>query len=270
MRVALVTDVFFTPDRRERLHSRLSEARHLGADLAVLPEIPLNPWSPATRTPVDDDAEGPEGLRHSILSEAAGELMLWLVGGAIIKDPNSGERHNTALVFNRSGALQYSYEKTHVPDEPGFWEKDHYRPGRWPSAPVAGLEMPFGVQICSDANRPQGAHMLSGAGAQVIVIPRATEAGTWERWKMVLRSTALTTCTYVVTVNRPGPEAGVGIGGPSAVFGPDGDVVLETEEPVAVADLDPARVMESRERYPGYLDVRPALYVDGWSAATEG
>lgn len=267
MRVALITEVFHDVDRRDRLASRLSDAQIEGADIAVLPEIPMNPWSPATRESRPDDAEAPEGLRHQILSEAAADSVMWLVGGAIVADPVSGERHNTALVFNRSGTLLYTYEKTHVPDEPGFWEKDHYRPGRWPAEPVEGLDMPFGVQICSDANRPQGMHMLSGAGAQVIFVPRATEAATWDRWKMVLGAAALTTCTYVVTVNRPGPEAGVGIGGPSAVFGPNGDVLLETTEPVAVIDLAPEAIVAARKRYPGYLDVRPDLYVQGWSAA---
>ncbi len=262
----MITDVFQGPDRRERLHSRLGEAQHEGADIAVLPELPLNPWSPATRESRPDDAEPPEGLRHTIQSDAANEAVMWLVGGAIVADPTTGERHNTALVFNRTGTLLYSYEKTHVPDEPGFWEKAHYQPGRWPAMPVEGLDMPFGVQICSDANRPQGAHILSGAGAQVIFVPRSTQGSTWARWKLVLGATALTTCAYIVTVNRPGPEAGVEIGGPSAVFGPDGNVLLETMDSVAVIELDGGVIADAWKRYPGYLDVRPPLYVDGWGS----
>ena len=46
--VALVSDTFFDRDDEARLRARLEEARSGGARLAVLPEIPLNPWSPAT------------------------------------------------------------------------------------------------------------------------------------------------------------------------------------------------------------------------------
>ena len=59
--VALVSDVFWQPDGLDRLRSHLHEARTAGATLAVLPELPLNPWSAATSTQRDDDCEAPEG-----------------------------------------------------------------------------------------------------------------------------------------------------------------------------------------------------------------
>ena len=47
MRVALISEVFFDEAAGARLTEHLREARRQGAELAVLPEIPLNPWSPA-------------------------------------------------------------------------------------------------------------------------------------------------------------------------------------------------------------------------------
>jgi predicted amidohydrolase len=55
--VALVSEVFWEPDGELRLADRLKEAADKGAELAVLPEIPLNPWRPATKEAVDSDAE---------------------------------------------------------------------------------------------------------------------------------------------------------------------------------------------------------------------
>ena len=55
--VALISEVFYEADGAGRLRDRLIQAADRGADLAVLPEIPLNPWRPATKTPVNDDAE---------------------------------------------------------------------------------------------------------------------------------------------------------------------------------------------------------------------
>ncbi len=118
--VALISDTFFSDAGEARLRARLGEARAAGADLAVLPEIPLNPWSPATTVVHEDDAEEPGGRRHGTMSAAAREVGIGLVGGAIVRDAATGRRHNTALVFDAHGALVASYAKVHLPDEPGF------------------------------------------------------------------------------------------------------------------------------------------------------
>src|SRR5690606_27560850 len=108
-------------------------------------------------------------------------------------------------VFDAHGAPVGRYAKVHLPDEPGFHEPCHYEPGDAAAEPIDAFGMPVGVQICSDMNRPAAAHALAAAGAVAILHPRATEAATYERWKLVLRSTAITCCAYVLSVNRPGP-----------------------------------------------------------------
>jgi predicted amidohydrolase len=79
----------------------------------------------------------------------------------------------------------------------------------------------------------------------------------------------VTSCTWIVSVNRPGPEAGVGIGGPSLVVAPDGEVVAESTEPLTVVELDERRLAAARADYPGYLDVRADVYARGWSGISE-
>jgi N-carbamoylputrescine amidase len=265
--VALITDVFFTAGGEQRLHTRLLEAKRLGAELALLPEIPLNPWSPATPTPRDEDAEPPGSERHRIASTAARECAIGLIAGAIVRDPLTGRRHNTALAFDAQGALVGSYAKVHLPDEPGFHEPAHYEPGDVPAATIRAFALPVGLQICSDMNRPAASHALAASGAVAILHPRATEHATYERWKLVLRSTAMTTSAYVLSVNRPGPEQGVPIGGPSLAIDPNGDVLVETTDPVTVVRLDESVVAVARQRYPGYLRTNGALYARAWAAA---
>ena len=264
-RVALITEVFHGAGAQERLTERLSRAAATGARLAVLPEIPLDPWCPATRNARDQDAEAPGGRRLSLLSHASRAAGIATVGGAIVKDPDDGSRYNTALTVDSAGTLIDSYEKLHLPQEPGFWEADHYRPGRTLPKPITALGLPFGVQICSDANRPEGTHLLAALGALLVVVPRATEAATWPRWRTVLRANAITSTVYVLSVNRPGPEGDVGIGGPSVVVAPDGEIVLETTDALATVDIEPERVERARSTYPGYLPVRSNLYSEGWS-----
>ena len=48
LRVALVRGTFFEGEASARLVATLDEARSQGAELAVLPELPLDPWMPAT------------------------------------------------------------------------------------------------------------------------------------------------------------------------------------------------------------------------------
>jgi len=262
---ALVHETFHDDGATERLNTRLDEARAQGAELAVLPELPLNTWAPATRTVRESDAEEPEGARHLAMASAARNAGVAVLGGAIVRDPKSGRRTNRALLFDSRGRLLASYDKAHLPSEDGFWESDHYEPGDDPPQRVDGLKLPLGIQICSDLNRPEGCLMLGAQGVGVILGPRATPAETYERWRLVLRADAVTSAAYVVSVNRPGPEAGVGIGGPSLVVAPDGEVVSESTDPLQIVRLDDRAVDAARAEYPGYLSVRADLYARGWS-----
>jgi predicted amidohydrolase len=269
LNIALIRKVFANPDDVAELHKSLTEARSQGAQLAVLPEIPLNAWSPATKDPQDDEAEAPAGRRHRAMSEAAREIGIALIGGAIIRDPKSGRCHNTALAFDTSGELVGSYRKLHLPEEEGFWETSHYDAGDKPPSVIQGLPMRFGIQVCSDANRPEGSLLLGALGAEVIVCPRATEAATFPRWKTVLTANALTSCTYVISVPRPQPEFGVPLGGPSFAVAPTGDVLIESIEPIVLVTIERKVIEQARQRYPGYLPTRAELYAEGWKSAAQ-
>lgn len=262
--VALVVDVFDDEAGAERLAGRLAEARRLGARLAVLPELPLDPWCPADRTPRDTDAEPPEGPRHRRLAAAARAAGVAVLGGAIVRE--GGVRHNTALLFDGDGALLGSYRKMHLPDEEGFYEGAHYVPSTAPPRVIRGLGTTLGVQICSDINRPVGAQLLAAQGAALILAPRATPAGSYDRWRLVYRAAALTASAFVVSVNRPRPERGVSFDGASLVVGPDGTVLHEGRAPVSVVTLDPGEVERARQDYPGYMPFPASAYAAAWQA----
>jgi 5-aminopentanamidase len=262
--VALVSEVFWQPDGLGRLAERLDQCVQRGADLAVLPEIPLHPWRPATKEAVDEDAEPMDGPRVRALARAARAAGIGVVGGIIHRDAGSGRRTSRALVFDRSGELVATYEKLHLPEEPGFWETSHYEPGTEAPHRIDAFGVPIGVQICSDANRPEGCHLLGAQGADAILIPRATEEREYQRWKIVFRANAQTSGSYVLSVNRPDPEAGVLIGGPSIAVDPNGKVLVETTDQVAIVTLESRVVTAARRAYPGYLPVRARLYADAW------
>jgi predicted amidohydrolase len=266
LRVALIADTFFGRNAADRLRQRISEAKRQGATLSILPEIPLQPWAPATKQPCDDDAEALGGGRCLLLSDIAREFGMHLIGGAIIK--SQGKRHNTTLVYDAAGKLVDTYNKLHLPDEPGFWEGNHYEVGNECPRCIDSV-VPLGIQTCSDINRPEGAHMLGALGAELIACPRANEAKLFDDWRPVFQANARTSCAYVVSVNRPVAEAGVEFGGPSIAVDPSGQVILESTDPVCTFEFDHDVIKQARKNYPGYLDTRADLYAQGWAAIAQ-
>jgi N-carbamoylputrescine amidase len=270
LNVALISEVYWEADGAQRLKQRLAEAAGRGADLAILPEIPLNRWSPATKDARDEDAEGMDGERVRTLGEAAAEAGIGVVGGIIHRDEGTGRRTSRAIVFDATGEVRATYEKLHLPEEEGFWETSHYEPGTEPPRRIDAFSVPIGIQICSDVNRPEGSHLLGAQGVVAIVNPRASEEGEYQRWKPVWRANAQTSACYVLSVNRPDPEGGVPIGGPSVAYDPNGELIVETNDTIALLTLDARVAAEARTRYPGYLPTWARLYADAWDEIARG
>ncbi len=172
-------------------------------------------------------------------------------------------------MFDAAGDLVSTFEKLHLPEEPGFWETSHYQPGTAVARPIDAFGMPFGVQICSDTNRPEGSHLLGALGAEAILIPRASEEATYQRWKVVFRANAMTSSAYVLSVNRPYPEQGVLLGGPSVAIDPSGFALVETTDRLALVTLESSVIATARVDYPGYLPIRADLYAEAWEDVAE-
>src|SRR5205823_1144131 len=101
LNVALIRMVF--PDRSaSELREVLKQARSRGADLAVLPELPLNVWSPASKVFQDDESEPPAGPRHQAMGDAARVVGTALIGGAIGAALTVCPRAAEAATYSRS------------------------------------------------------------------------------------------------------------------------------------------------------------------------
>ena len=261
--VALVHDVFFEEGGDERLLRRLVDAREAGAALALLPELPLHAWIGSSRIARDEDAEPPAGPRQRLLARVAREAGVALVGGAIVRE--AGRRFNRALLYDARGELLATYDKLHLPSEEGFWESDHYEPGLGAPEAVEACGFRIGIQVCSDVQRPAGCNLLGALGAELVVAPRATPSGSFERWRTVLRANALTSGTYVISVNRPAGRDAVAMGSPSIAIAPDGAVLVETTGPLSTVVLDRAALAAAQADYPGYLAVRADVYARAWA-----
>lgn len=192
----------------------------------------------------------------------------------------AGLYHNTAIVFDRDGSEAGRYRKTHIPDDPGFYEKFYFTPGDLGIKPIETSLGRLGVLVCWDQWYPEAARLMALQGAELLIYPTAIG---WQdtdpqdekqrqrtAWMTVQRGHAVANGIPVVAVNRVGHEKdpsgvsdGITFWGASFVAGPQGELLYEAptdSEAIAVVDIDLKRSENVRRWWPFLRDRRIDLY----------
>jgi len=200
-----------------------------------------------------------------------------------------GIYYNTAVVFDK-GEIAGKYRKTHIPDDPGFYEKFYFTPGD-KIEPIDTSIGRLGVLVCWDQWYPEAARVMALKGAEIIIYPTAIgwlmcpedrmdelceKENTKEEkekmlnaWISVQRGHAVANGVYVIAVNRVGKEkdesnclGGIEFWGNSFIFGPQGEEIARggVEEDIIEADLDLEKAKEVRKIWPFFRDRRIELY----------
>jgi hypothetical protein len=167
-----------------RVRDALREAADGGADLAVFPEATLTRFGSDLRAA----AEPLDGPFCAGLAEAAKQTGVALVAGVFEPAPD-GRVYNTAVVVDRDGTLVASYRKLHLFDAFAQRESDLVAPGN--SVVVAALAgVSVGVEICYDIRFPELTRALAVAGASLVTVSAAWQAGLFkeEHWVTLLRA----------------------------------------------------------------------------------
>jgi len=180
--------------------------------------------------------------------------------------------HNSVAVIDADGSLLETYRKVHVPQDPLFYEKNHFSPGdeyRIYDTKYAR----FAVLICYDQWFPEAARVAALAGAQIIFYPTAIgwirgeqdpSEGDWhDAWETIQRSHAIANSVCVAAVNRVGREDDLLFWGSSFVCDSFGRVIQRassSEEDVVIADLDLAENEAIREGWGFFCNRRPDTY----------
>lgn len=193
-----------------------------------------------------------------------------------------GLYHNTAVVFDKDGRMAGKYRKMHIPDDPAYYEKFYFTPGDIGFEPIQTSLGKLGVLVCWDQWYPEAARLMAMKGAEVLIYPTAIG---WEStdnadekhrqrdaWMTVQRGHAVANGLPVVTVNRVGHEPdpsgmtnGIQFWGSSFIAGPQGELIYvasETEEALAVVDIDMKRSEQVRRWWPFLRDRRIENYTD--------
>ncbi|WP_117208879.1 carbon-nitrogen hydrolase family protein [Allorhizocola rhizosphaerae] len=238
----------------------LERAAAAGADLAVLPEFTdyLGP-GPAPSEPLD-------GEYATFFAKAAQDLRMWVLAGSFHESiPGSERSHNTAPLFDRTGALVSAYRKIHlydveIPGRVSYRESATIAPGaETVVADVDGVHI--GLSTCYDLRFPELYRRLAiDGGAQVIVVPAAFMLHTGkDHWEVLLRARAIENQCYVVAAGQIGDhDPGRTCYGRSMVIDPWGTVIAQAPDTigVTVAELDLERLARIRQELPSLANRR--------------
>ena len=201
----------------------------------------------------------------------AAELGIVLHIGSLALRAEDGKIANRALLFGKDGRLIARYDKIHLfdvdlPNGESWRESAVYHPGD--RAVVADLPwLKLGVSICYDIRFPHLYRAQAHAGAAALSAPAAFTRQTGEaHWHVLQRARAIENGAFVISAAQAGRHAdGRETFGHSMIIAPWGEVLAEGggEGPeVILAEIDPARSLDARQRSPALLNERPFALPD--------
>ena len=256
----------------------VSEAQKLknsGIDILVLPELYHTPYFPIEEGEKGFDwaIEKNDTLVHE-WQEIAKELNAVVVFPFFEKRAR-GIYYNSAYVFERDGSIAGLYRKSHIPDDPGFYEKYYFAPGDTGFEPIQTSAGKIGVLICWDQWFPEAARINALKGADVLIYPTAIgwdskePDSLYERqkdsWMTVMRGHAIANRLFVVAANRIGTEDDLTFWGHSFVSAPDGYLIEDLKSDflgTSITEIDLSEIEFNRRWWPHFRDRRTDLYKD--------
>ncbi len=251
-RVAAVQHDIVWEDRAanlERLAPMIAGAVGLGAELVLLTETFSTGFS---MTPgIGEPEDGPSA---DFLRAQAAEHGVWVGGSCPEIAPGCDLPYNSFVLAGPDGST-HRYRKLHPFTHAG--EHERFRAGETPlTVEVAGLRVtPF---ICYDL-RFADVFWAAAADTDLYLVPANWPSPRRLHWQTLLQARAIENQAYVVGCNRVG-TAGDGTEhvGDSRIISPTGELLATAAvgETVLVADVDPAEVAATRDRFRFMADRR--------------
>ena len=186
---------------------------------------------------------------------------------------------NSIAILDADGRNLGVYRKAHIPNGPGYQEKNYFSPGDTGFMVFDTKFARIGVAICWDQWFPETARALALQGAELIFFPTAIGSepppaqpvNSRDHWQRTQQGHAAANLTPVIVSNRIGTERAlqdpdrlyIKFYGSSFIADPTGAKVAEADEDheaVLVAKFDLAAIEEQRNNWFVFRDRRPELY----------
>lgn len=185
---------------------------------------------------------------------------------------------NSIAMVDADGEILGVYRKTHIPNGPGYQEKQYFNPGDTGFKVWNTKYAEIGVGICWDQWFPESARCMALKGAEILMYPTAIgsepppappldSSGHWQR---VMQGHAGANLMPLVASNRIGTEVAtedenchITFYGSSFIADQTGEKVQEankTDEAVLVHTFDLEEVRKYREGWGVFRDRRPNHY----------
>ena len=233
-----------------RLAPMIADAAADGARLVVLTEMYATGFSMDT----DRIAEQFDGPSAQFLQEQSRAHGVWVCGSVPECQPGHARPSNCLVLAGPDGTV-HRYCKIHPFSYSG--EHERYDAGdQLVTVDVEGVRL--SLFVCYDLRFADEFWSIA-RDTDCYVVPANWPTQRRDHWRTLLRARAVENLAYVVGVNRVGSGGGVEYVGDSAIVGPSGEELADgtgSGETVLVADVDPAVVRKTRERFPFLEDRR--------------
>jgi agmatine deiminase len=193
----------------------VEQAAKKGAQIICLQELYKTIYFPQYKNAKKNDfSETIPGESTKVFSALAKKYKIVIIVPIFEKDKR-GKYHNSAVVINADGKLMPTYRKIHIPQDPGFYEKDYFEDGDGGYKIYKTEYATFAVLICYDQWFPEAARAVKLAGADIVFYPTTIgtiagekqKEGDWHNaWETIMRGHAIANSLHVVAVNRVGIE----------------------------------------------------------------
>jgi NAD+ synthase (glutamine-hydrolysing) len=229
---------------RDRILTRLGQAREAGADLALFPELAVTGYPPEDLLLRPGFIRAAERTVHEIARETAGLV-------ALVGFPHfDGDLFNACAVCS-DGEVKAVYRKRFLPNYGVFDEDRYFAPGRDLVLLRIG-ETLVGVTICEDMWQPgPPATDLALAGAQLLVNLSASpfHVGKDREREEMFAARARDNSAFVALCNMVGGQDELVFDGHSVVLDDEGEVIARApgfEQALLVVDVDPTAAIGRR------------------------
>src|SRR3989338_1463262 len=135
----------------------IKQAVKKGARIICLQELFQTPYFPQRTGEIKSKyAEFIPGTTTEIMKNLAKKLRVAIVV-PIFERTNEGKYFNTVVVFGHNGKILGKYRKIHIPNDPGFYEKEYFEQGDLGYKIFKTKFGNFAVLICYDQWFPEAA-----------------------------------------------------------------------------------------------------------------
>ncbi len=242
---------------KNKIIARLTEARELGTDIVVFPELAITGYPPEDLLLKPDFVEAAMRTLNELVPASQG---LTAIVGTVYAD---GDLFNAAAILH-DGRLVDVYRKEYLPNYGVFDEDRYFQAGQQRKVFVRDHAV-FGVSICEDIWYPDGppaAQALQG-GAQLLINISSSPyyMGKGRARERMIATRAADSTAFVAYCNLVGGQDELIFDGQSLICGPQGEVIArgkQFQEDMLVTDLDLRQVFRARLHGPRQRKVNHA------------